>query len=130
MGVGAGQVNYGTAKAGIAGMTLILAIELQRYGVTANAISPQARTRITEGAFDPSLLGPDASGFDAWDPANVSPVVGWLASDAAADVTGQHFVVYGGDVHVMEGWTEHNAIHRGSRLDGRRPHRPQGRAVR
>ena len=98
----AGQANYAAAKAGIAAMTVVFARELQRYGVTANAIAPRARTRMTEGTFDVPTAGEGE--FDVWAPDNVAPVVAWLATDGAADVSGQVFVVFGGQVHVMAGW--------------------------
>jgi NAD(P)-dependent dehydrogenase (short-subunit alcohol dehydrogenase family) len=96
-----GQANYSSAKAGIVSLTWVFARELRRYGVGANAIAPRARTAMTEsmGMF----AAPD-EGFDRFDPANVSPVVVWLASDAAADVTGQVFIVIGGDVHLVRGF--------------------------
>ncbi len=97
-----GQANYSAAKGGIYSMTLSLARELKRFGVTANAIAPRARTRMTEnlgGAFAPDHV--PAEGFDDMHPDNVAPVVGWLASDAAADVNGQIFMVTGGRVHLM-----------------------------
>src|SRR5262245_42720484 len=81
----AGQINYAAAKAGIASMTIVLARELEKYGVTVNAICPRARTRMTETVL--SGMGPNEAGFDEWDPANISPTVAWLASDAAADIT-------------------------------------------
>jgi NAD(P)-dependent dehydrogenase (short-subunit alcohol dehydrogenase family) len=110
LGVSVGQINYATAKAGILGMMAVFALELARVGVTANAVSPRARTRMTESAFDASLLGPDERGFDVMDPANVSPVVGWLVSDAAAAVTGQHLIAFGSEVHLLEGWTIHRSL--------------------
>jgi NAD(P)-dependent dehydrogenase (short-subunit alcohol dehydrogenase family) len=97
----AGQANYSAAKAGIAAMAIVWARELGRYGVTANAIAPRARTRMTEGTF--GSLQSDGD-FDAWAPENVAPIVAWLASDEAADVTGQTFVVFGGKVFLTEGW--------------------------
>jgi NAD(P)-dependent dehydrogenase (short-subunit alcohol dehydrogenase family) len=110
----AGQVNYATAKAGIAAMTVVLARELSKYGVTVNAIAPRARTRMTETVL--SGMTAAEGQFDEWDPANVAPMVAWLASDAAADVTGQVFVVNGDKVHLMSGWHRVGRIaHDGSR---------------
>lgn len=98
-----GQAAYSAAKAGIAALTLVQAAELGRYGVTANAIAPSARTRMTEGVFTEMMVRPE-SGFDAMDPANVSPLVVWLASSEAHDVTGRVFEVEGGVVRVADGW--------------------------
>jgi NAD(P)-dependent dehydrogenase (short-subunit alcohol dehydrogenase family) len=98
----AGQINYATAKAGIAGMTVVLARELKKYGVTVNAIAPRARTRMTESVLHG--LEPAPGEFDEWDPANIAPVVAWLAGDTAADVSGQVFVVFANRLHLMEGW--------------------------
>jgi NAD(P)-dependent dehydrogenase (short-subunit alcohol dehydrogenase family) len=108
----AGQLNYSAAKAGIASMTMVLARELARYGVTANAVVPRARTRMTE-----DLLGlvEEVQGFDEWHPDNVAPVVAWLATDAAAHITGQVFFVFGGQVHVLSGWTTAGALERDER---------------
>ncbi|HKY13819.1 MAG TPA: SDR family NAD(P)-dependent oxidoreductase [Microthrixaceae bacterium] len=104
----AGQVNYAAAKAGIAAMTVVTARELHRYGVTVNAIAPRARTRMTESVLG-SLL-PEEGEFDEWDPGNIAPVVAWLASDAAAAISGQVFVVNGDKVHLMDGWTRYGRI--------------------
>ena len=93
---GPAQGNYGSAKGGIITMTLVLARELVRYGVTVNCIAPRARTPMTEAM--PYFAAPE-SGFDRYDPANVSPMVAWLASDDAADVSGQVFIVLGDEVH-------------------------------
>ncbi len=97
-----GQANYGAAKAGIAGFTLIVAQELQRYGVTVNCLAPNARTRMTEETFD---MGPPDAGFDPLDPANMSPLVVALAADAAQRITGQVFHVWGGAINALQGWT-------------------------
>ena len=102
-----GQTTYSTAKAGIAGMTLVAAAELARYGVQVNAIAPVARTRMTEGAF-PEMMAQGSvdakEAFDAMDPANNSPVVAWLAS-ADCDVTGRVLEIEGGQICLEEGWS-------------------------
>src|SRR2546423_4630415 len=97
-----GQANYGAAKAGIAGFTLIAAQELRRYGVTVNCLAPNARTRMTESAFE--LPDDDAAGFDPLDPANMAPVVVALCADEAQEITGQVFHVWGGAVKAPRGW--------------------------
>jgi len=105
----AGQINYATAKAGIVSMTIVLAREMKKYGVTANVVCPRALTRMTEtvaGAAE-FMTGPE------WEPENISPMVAFLASDAAADVSGQVFVVFGTRVHLMEGFTLANTLDRG-----------------
>jgi NAD(P)-dependent dehydrogenase (short-subunit alcohol dehydrogenase family) len=95
-----GQTNYGAANAGLAAMTIIAAGELTRYGVTVNAISPTALTRMTE-----DLAGFKAEGTaEALPPAAVSPLVVWLASTASAGITGRVFGVRGGRITVFEGW--------------------------
>ena len=102
-----GQSNYGAAKAGVAAFTVICALELARYGIRVNAIAPGARTAMTEGAFGQLDFGGD---FDPLDPANVAPVVVWLLSDAAAEVSGQVVGITGGLVELYEGW--HVVAHR------------------
>ena len=97
-----GQANYGAAKAGIAGLTLIAAQELQRYGVTVNCLAPNARTRMTESAF---ALPDDGGDFDPLDPANMAPVVVALCADEAQAITGQVFHVWGGAVNALRGWS-------------------------
>jgi NAD(P)-dependent dehydrogenase (short-subunit alcohol dehydrogenase family) len=97
-----GQVNYGAAKAGIAGLTLIAAQELERYGVTVNCIAPNARTRMTEETFG-ELAKPE-DGFDPLDAGNMSPLVVALAADEAQDLTGQCFFVWGGVVNLLRPW--------------------------
>jgi len=98
-----GQGNYSAAKAGIAGLTLVAAAELGRYGVCVNAIAPAARTRMTERAFADMMAAP-GSGFDAMAPENVSPLVVWLGSEESREVTGRVFEVEGGRITVAEGW--------------------------
>lgn len=104
-----GQTTYSAAKAGIAAMTLVAAAELGRYGVTVNAIAPVARTRMTEGAFPEMMATPgeggDAVPFDRMDAANNSPIVAWLASEDAADVTGRVIEIEGGQICLEQGWT-------------------------
>ncbi len=109
-----GQSAYSAAKAGIAALTLVQAAELGRYGVTANAIAPAARTRMTEGAFAEMMKKPD-SGFDRMAPANISPLVVWLGSAASREVTGQVFEVAGGEITVMEGWRRGPSVDRSER---------------
>jgi NAD(P)-dependent dehydrogenase (short-subunit alcohol dehydrogenase family) len=112
-----GQAAYSAAKGGIATLTLVQAAELGRYGITANALAPAARTRMTEGAFAEMMaeVGPDA--FDAMDPANVSPLVAWLASAESRDVTGRMFEVEGGKIGVADGWQHGPTVDKGARWD-------------
>jgi NAD(P)-dependent dehydrogenase (short-subunit alcohol dehydrogenase family) len=97
-----GQSNYGAAKAGIAGFTLIAAQELHRYGVTVNCLAPNARTRMTEDTFD---MGAPSEGFDPLDPSNMSPLVVALSADTAQNITGQVFHVWGGAINALQGWS-------------------------
>jgi NAD(P)-dependent dehydrogenase (short-subunit alcohol dehydrogenase family) len=108
-----GQSNYGAAKAGIAALTIIMARELERYGVRVNAISPRARTRMTEDLFG-NMAKVEEGKFDAFDPRNVAPLVAFLASPAADDVNGQNFVVFGGSVWVMQGWRPAGSVQKHS----------------
>jgi NAD(P)-dependent dehydrogenase (short-subunit alcohol dehydrogenase family) len=111
-----GQATYSAAKAGIAGLTLVAAAELGRYGVTVNAIAPVARTRMTEAAFA-SMMAPVEDSFDAMDPANNSPLVAWLASEDAGDVTGRIIEIEGGRLCVETGWTHGPADDLGRRWE-------------
>jgi NAD(P)-dependent dehydrogenase (short-subunit alcohol dehydrogenase family) len=101
-----GQLNYATAKAGIAAMTQVASRELERYGVRVNAIAPVARTRLTLGspAFATAVDAADG-GFDEWDPANISPLVAWLAAPECT-ASGQVFIVVGGHIGWQQGWSE------------------------
>lgn len=101
----AAQSNYDAAKMGIVSMTVAVAKELTKYGVTVNAIAPRARTRLTSTTFEGSErqgeFGQIEAGFDAMDPDNIAPFVTFLCTDEATDITGQTFIVYGGIVaHV------------------------------
>jgi NAD(P)-dependent dehydrogenase (short-subunit alcohol dehydrogenase family) len=109
------QSNYVAAKAGIAALTINAAAELGRYGVLANTIAPSARSRMTEDAM-PEMMAKPERGFDAMDPANVSPFVVWLGS-ADCDVTGRAFELAGGDVCVMNGWNRGPSVDEGRRLE-------------
>ena len=97
-----GQSNYGAAKAGIAAFTVIVAQELGRYGVTVNCIAPNARTRMTESAFE---LPADADDFDPLAAENNSPLVVALCADEAQGITGQVFHVFGGAVNMLQPWS-------------------------
>src|SRR5438270_901866 len=86
-----GQLNYAAAKSGIATMARVAGAELTRYGVTANAIAPAARTRMTEALFADMMAKPEEGAFDSMSPENISPLVVWLGSHESGDVTGQVF---------------------------------------
>lgn len=92
-----GQSNYGAAKAGVATFSIIAARELERYGVTVNAIAPSAQTRLTSP-------DPDVPQRPDLDPRHVAALVAWLAAPGSRDVTGRVFYVGRGTVSVMEGW--------------------------
>ena len=111
-----GQGNYGAAKSGIASLTQIAAKELARHGVTANAIAPGARTRMTEnlGGGRPR---PAEGDWDASAPDNVAPLVTWLASAESAGITGQIFLVGGGRIAVAEPWRRGPGVDKGARWD-------------
>jgi NAD(P)-dependent dehydrogenase (short-subunit alcohol dehydrogenase family) len=103
----AGQPNYGPAKAAVATLAIVVDAEMQKYGVTANAIAPMARTRLTVDAT-PQTAGnmaqPQEGEFDFFSPHHVAPLVTWLASDEAKNVHGEVFRVGGGTVWLMQGW--------------------------
>lgn len=97
------QAAYSTAKGGIAALTLVQAAELGRYGITANALAPAARTRMTEQAFADKMAAVE-SGFDVQDPANIAPTVVWLGSEQSRHVTGCVFELEGGRITIEDGW--------------------------
>ena len=101
-----GQVNYASAKAGIAAMTLVAAQELDRYGVRVNAIAPVARTQMTlqTPGWDKRFEIPEGA-FDKWAPENISPLVAYLAS-AECHISGQVFSIVGGHIGWQQGWAE------------------------
>ncbi|MGF7237786.1 MAG: SDR family oxidoreductase [Frankia sp.] len=108
-----GQTNYGAAKAGIAAFTVIAAQELSRYGVTVNAIAPTALTRMTEDLTGLSTLQKAATDdFNPLAPENIAPLVVWLGSPLARDITGQVFQVIGGMITVVEGWANGPTVNR------------------
>ena len=111
-----GQSSYSAAKAGIATLTLVQAAELGRYGITANAICPIARTRMTEGAFADAMKKPD-DGFDVNDPANVSPFLSWLGSQQSKGITGRVWEVFGGTITVFDGYRREQTVDIGKRWD-------------
>src|SRR6478672_2220567 len=112
-----GQANYGAAKSGIATMSQICAKELVRYGVRSNCIAPAARTRLTlatPGLGD-MIQAPDDSGaFDVWDPANISPLVAYLATADCA-FNGVTFFVQGGAVRIVKSWEFGDGVEQNAR---------------
>jgi NAD(P)-dependent dehydrogenase (short-subunit alcohol dehydrogenase family) len=107
----AGQANYGSAKAGIAAMTLIAAEELERYGVRVNAIAPIARTRLTLATpgMGSLMAEPDEGELDLFSPANISPLVAYLATEKCP-ITGKVYAVQGGAISALSGWHDVETI--------------------
>lgn len=100
-----GQINYAAAKSGIATMSVVAARELGRYGVRVNSIAPSARTRMTlatPGLAD-RIKAPEDGSFDKWDPANISPLVGWLLTEGC-DATAQVYWVGGNRIARYLEW--------------------------
>lgn len=112
------QSAYAAAKGGIASLTLVQAAELKRYGITANALAPAARTRMTEQAFAEKMKRP-AQGFDAQDPDNIAPTVVWLGSRESREVTGCVFALEGGRIGIDDGWNDGPSIERQARWEPR-----------
>jgi len=110
-----GQSAYATAKGGIATLTLVQAAELARYGVTANALAPNARTRMTAtGGFDMDAKDGE---FDVYAAENMAPLVAYLVSEQSKGVTGQVFDLKGGRVMLAEGWTDGPSHDKGARFE-------------
>jgi len=107
----AGQANYGSAKAGIAAMTLIAAEELERYGVRVNAIAPIARTRLTLATpgMGSLMAEPEEGELDLFSPANISPLVAYLATEKCP-ITGRVYAVQGGAISALSGWHDTETI--------------------
>jgi NAD(P)-dependent dehydrogenase (short-subunit alcohol dehydrogenase family) len=108
----AGQAGYGAAKAGVAALTLVAAQELDRYGVRVNAIAPVARTRLTlatPGLGAMFAEQPPEGEFDAFSPANIAPLVAYLAQDECP-LTGKVFAVQGGAISLLDGWRPSRTI--------------------
>ncbi|TKT75763.1 SDR family oxidoreductase [Aquamicrobium sp. LC103] len=111
-----GQSAYAAAKAGIATLTLVQAAELARYGITANGLAPNARTRMTETAFAEAMKAKEGE-FDIFVPENTGPLVAWLCSERSADVTGQIFELIGGKIRICLGWNDGPEFDKGERFE-------------
>lgn len=112
-----GQSNYSAAKGGIATLTLVQSAELGRYGITANALAPAARTSMTEAVFADMMKEPEGDEFDPFDPANVGQLVVWLCSPKSAHVSGRVFETQGGELSVADGWKTGTVRDKGARWD-------------
>ncbi len=114
-----GQSNYAAAKAGIAALTLNQAAELARYGITANAITPAARTGMTTAVAEMAerMAKPEDGSFDYWAPENVSSLVAWLVSSESTAVTGRVFEAEGGKISIADGWRTTEGVDKGARWE-------------
>lgn len=114
-----GQSNYAAAKAGIAALTLNQAAELRRYGITANAIAPAARTGMTTAveSMATRMAKPADGSFDYWAPENVSSLVVWLGSEQSAKISGIVFEAEGGKISIADGWRKGPEIDKGARWE-------------
>jgi len=112
-----GQANYASAKAGIAALTQVVAREMKKYNVTSNCIAPRARTRLITQTFGDTIMAApsETDAFDQFAPENVAPLVCFLATDAAAHISGQCFMVAGGLVQLMQPWSQGKLIDKGAR---------------
>lgn len=112
-----GQSNYAAAKAGIAALTLNQGAELLRYGITANAICPVARTGMTSAVPEMAarMAVPEDGSFDHFAPENVSVLVAWLCSERSAHVTGKIFEAEGGRIAIADGWRSTKGVDKGAR---------------
>ena len=116
-----GQSNYGAAKDAIAGFTRVVAKELAKYGVTTNAISPGANTRMTESIPD-STLAMRVGGFKkasenhfTSDPEDVAPVVAWLCTDSASHINGEVVHAGGNRISLFNKYEIHRSITKSGR---------------
>lgn len=114
-----GQSNYAAAKGGIAALTLNQAAELNRYGITANAIAPAARTGMTNSveAMAERMAAPDDGSFDYWAPENVSTLLAWLAAEESSAVTGRVFEAEGGKISIADGWRTTEGVEKNGRWE-------------
>lgn len=114
-----GQSNYSCAKAGIAALTLVQAVELQRYGINVNALAPAARTTMTQSTDDMAarVQRPTDGSFDFWDPANVASLVVFLGSSLSAHITGRVFEASGGKISLSDGWRVGSTRDKGARWE-------------
>lgn len=112
-----GQSNYAAAKAGIAALTLNQAAELGRYGITANAITPAARTAMTTQVevMAERMKKPEDDSFDYWDAGNVSPLLVWLGSEQSGHVSGRVFEAEGGKISIADGWRTTKGLDKGAK---------------
>jgi NAD(P)-dependent dehydrogenase (short-subunit alcohol dehydrogenase family) len=108
------QAAYSAAKGGIASLTLVQAAELGRYGITANALAPSARTRMTEQAM-PDKMATQNDAFDLQNPDNIAPLVVWLGSPQSAEVSGCVFELEGGRITLEQGWDFGPTVDKGAR---------------
>lgn len=114
-----GQSNYAAAKAGICALTLNQAAELRRYGITANAIAPAARTAMTTAVpvMAARMAPPSDGSFDQFAPENVSTLVAWLAAERSSEVTGRIFEAEGGRISIADGWRTTAGVSKNSRWE-------------